>query len=42
MTGRATSRNAIKLLGLLGYEKSIISQATESAKHFEETGTWSL
>ena len=42
MTGRATSRNAIKLLGLLGYEKSIISQATESAKHFEETGNWSL
>ena len=42
MKGRATSRNAIKLLGLLGYEKSIISQATESAKHFEETGNWSL
>lgn len=42
MTGRATSRNAIKLLGLLGYDESIISRASKAAKHFEESGEWAL
>lgn len=42
MKGRATSRNAIKLLGLLGYDASILRQATEAAKHFEESGVWSI
>ncbi len=42
MTGRATSRNAIKLLGLLGYDEAIIRQATGAAKHFEESGEWTL
>ena len=42
MEGRATSRNAIKLLGLLGYDESIIRQASGAARHFEETGEWTL
>ena len=42
MEGRATSRNAIKLLGLLGYDESIIRQASVAARHFEETGEWTL
>ena len=39
-TGRAVSRNAIKLLGLLGYKKEILDRAAQSAKNFEETGIW--
>lgn len=42
LKGRATSRNAIKLLGLLGYDAAILKQATEAAKHFEESGVWSV
>lgn len=38
--GRATSRNAIKLLGLLGYKKELLDQAAGAAKHFEESGIW--
>lgn len=41
LTGRATSRNAIKLLGLLGYDKAILEQAAQAAKSFEESGSWS-
>lgn len=40
LKGRATSRNAIKLLGLLGYDKSILEQATQAARSFEESGSW--
>ncbi len=40
--GRATSRNAIKLLGVLGYDQSVISEADETAKRFLETGVWSI
>lgn len=40
--GRATSRNAIKLLGVLGYDQSVIDQADATAKRFLETGNWSL
>ena len=42
MEGRATSRNAIKLLGLLGYDESIIRQASWAARHFEKSGEWTL
>lgn len=42
MEGRATSRNAIKLLGLLGYDESIIRQASGAARHFEKSGEWTL
>lgn len=39
--GRAISRNAIKLLGLMGYEQEIIDKASSLANHFLESGTWS-
>lgn len=41
-TGRATSRNAIKLLGVLGYDQEVIQQADLTAKRFIEEGIWSL
>lgn len=39
-TGRAQSRNAIKLLGMIGYKKDIIDQATNAANDFLKKGTW--
>ena len=38
--GRATTRNAIKLLGVMGYEESIIKEAEAQAEHFLKTGLW--
>ncbi len=38
--GRATSRNAIKLLRMLGYPAEVIERAEESAEHFLQTGEW--
>ncbi|HEX3076010.1 MAG TPA: hypothetical protein VHQ24_03985 [Lachnospiraceae bacterium] len=38
--GRAISRNAIKLLSLMGYSKQIIDQATMAANDFLEKGVW--
>ena len=38
--GRATSRNAIKLLGIIGFDEGIIDEATMAAKDFEKTGSW--
>ena len=40
--GRATSRNAIKLLRIIGYEDDIIQKAELLAQQFAETGEWSL
>ena len=40
--GRAISRNAIKLLSIIGYHSNIISRAEHSAQHFTETGEWTL
>lgn len=40
--GRAVSRNAIKLLGIIGYDDKIIKEAEKTAKHFVDTGIWSL
>lgn len=40
--GKATSRNAIQLLGIIGYEENIIEEANQMAKQFVETGRWSL
>lgn len=39
-TGRATSRNAIKLLNMMGYPEQVIDKASEAASHFSETGVW--
>ncbi len=38
--GRAKSRNAIKLLGIIGFEKDIIKAATDRSEKFLETGNW--
>ena len=38
--GRATSRNAIKLLRMLGYPDEVIERAEASAEHFLKTGEW--
>lgn len=41
-TGRAETRNAIKLLSIIGYDPSVISKAEEAAVHFVNTGSWIL
>lgn len=38
--GRATSRNAIKLLEIIGYDSRIVNNATERANDFINTGVW--
>lgn len=39
-TGKANSRNAIKLLGMMGYDNAIIEKAEELANSFLKNGTW--
>lgn len=39
-SGRATSRNAIKLLSIMGYSDSIIENAESMAESFAKTGDW--
>ena len=39
--GKATTRNAIRLLAVLGYEDTIIEQAEERAERFVNDGIWS-
>ena len=41
-TGRAESRNAIKLLGIIGFDQLIIDKAGKEANAFLETSTWSV
>ncbi len=38
--GKATTRNAIKLLSVMGYEQAIVRRATERAEAFVKTGNW--
>lgn len=38
--GKATTRNAIKLLDIMGYGKNITENANILAEAFEKTGTW--
>lgn len=38
--GRAGSRNAIKLLSMMGYEEGIIHSAQGTAERFAESGSW--
>ena len=42
MKGKARTRNAIKLLGILGYEESIISKANKRAEEFVTKGVWNV
>jgi len=38
--GRATTQNAIALLGMLGYPAEIIDKARQAATHFIDNGEW--
>lgn len=38
--GRATSRNAIALLEMIGYDRTIVQRARNSAEEFERDGVW--
>jgi len=40
--GKATTKNAIRLLQLMGYDNEMIECASEQALRFEETGVWTL
>lgn len=40
MKGKATSRNAIRLLAIMGYEEGIIKSAEKMAAHFVTCGHW--
>lgn len=38
--GRSVTKNAIRLLDIMGYDKSVTEMARECAKEFEMTNTW--
>lgn len=40
LEGKATTRNAIKLLNIIGYDREIIQNAENMAQHFLEKGVW--
>lgn len=40
LDGKAVTRNAIKLLGIMGYDEKIIERANRQAAVFMETGVW--
>lgn len=40
--GKATTRNAIRLLELMGYDEQIVEKAARQAERFLETGEWKL
>lgn len=40
MSGRATTRNAIRLLGVMGYSEEMIQKAEKLAADFLEKGSW--
>lgn len=42
LPGKASTRNAIRLLGIMGYEEAIIQAADRMAVRFMESGEWSM
>ena len=38
--GKATTRNAIRLLELMGYDQAVIQRASAQAEHFVASGVW--
>ncbi len=42
MSGPTKTRNAIKLLEIMGYQEDVIQKAFRQAQQFVETGVWSL
>lgn len=41
-TGRTNTRNAIRLLEQMGYDREIVERARKEAAGFEETGVWEV
>lgn len=41
-TGKATTRNAIKLLSVMGYDAFLIQEAEEMSERFLESGIWKV
>jgi len=41
-SGRATTRNAIRLLDMIGYDKQIVEDSKKAAEEFEESGVWNF
>ena len=39
--GRVTTRNAIRLLEMIGYDTELVEQAKAAVENFEKTGIWS-
>lgn len=39
--GRVTTRNAIRLLEMIGYDTELVEQAKTAVENFEKTGIWS-
>lgn len=42
LPGEATTRNAIRLLKIMGYDDKVVENATKEAEEFMKNGTWSL
>lgn len=40
--GRVTTRNAIRLLEMIGYDRELVQQARETVEEFEKTGNWTV
>ena len=40
--GRAETRNAIRLLSIMGYDSTVVEEARQMAERFVRTGEWSL
>ena len=40
--GSATTRNAIRLLKIMGYDEEVIEKKKKTAQHFLETGVWQM
>ena len=38
--GISSTTNAIKLLGVLGFDKKIVDDANETVERFKKTGKW--
>lgn len=38
--GRVTTRNAIRLLEMIGYDSKLVKQAKDAVESFEKTGIW--
>lgn len=40
--GRAVGRNALRLLGWMGYDEQVLREAQDMAERFDRTGIWSM